>query len=124
MLSGDYLTFKKRSQQSKNISPLCKICNFEEEDTCHVLTAHISENREKILQEMENVCSLAKSEINFIQIRSDKLTLAQFILDPSSINLQHRIYMSDPVLPTLFKKSRQYCYITDKERVKALQYLS
>ena len=79
--------------------------------------------REKILQEFEEICSVIKSYFNFKNIKSDPETLTQFLLDPTSFNLKTRVHISDPVVPELFKLSRDYCYAIHSERTRKLEEL-
>ena len=120
MLSGDFLTFKKRSQQTDKISPMCRRWGREEEDIKHILTSHLSEKRKGIIHEISQICTQSVSNIDFNLIQSNQKDFAQFLLDPGSLNLHQRISMSDPRLPILFKKCRDYCFLADKERNYAL----
>jgi hypothetical protein len=112
MLCGDYLTYKKKSDQSGG-SPHCRVCSNldQEEDICHILTQCVpySEIRSKKREEIENLCVTTKSNINFSEIVSDRSKLCQFILDPTSLNLNQRMSPSDPKLNELFKICRSLC---------------
>ena len=48
---------------------------------------------------------------------------AQYILDPSSLNLPKRVPIDHPALPLLFQQSRDFCYSIDQVRSKALAKL-
>ena len=67
--------------------------------------------RERIFQEFSEICLYTQKNLNFENIRTDSKTLAQFILDPTSFNLKERVHVTDPVVPEIFKLSRDYCMV-------------
>ena len=124
-LTGDYLTYQRRYQESGKGNPICKICTLENESICHILTQcpAYQSTRDKILQEFEEICSVIQSNFNFENIKTDPETLTQFLLDPTSFNLKTRVHINDPVVPDLFKLSRDYCYAIHSERTRKLEEL-
>ena len=126
MLAGNYLTYKMISEQSGG-SPRCRICTSgQEESLSHVISSceGLSGDRDRIIQEFRNLCSVTKNCINFDEILNNKLNLTQFILDPSSINLPVRVSLSDPVISAFYRLSRQYCYKLHKTRIGLLKKLA
>ena len=67
--------------------------------------------------------SACSHKLVFENIRTDSKTLTQFILDPTSFNLKERVHVSDPVVPAIFKLSRDYCMAIHTERLRRLQQL-
>ena len=47
---------------------------------------------------------------NNSQLSSEEMT--QFILNPTSMNLDSRIHPKDSSLPEIIQKCRDYCYVT------------
>ena len=69
-----------------------------------------------MFKEYEELCKEAKTKISFNSIVSDNSILCQFLLDPASFNLANRIHLSDPILGSLFKLSRDYCHAVNAAR--------
>ena len=107
-------------------NPICKICNEENESITHIiaLCLEYSAIRERILQEFSDICIFTKNRINFESIKTDPDILTQFILDPTGLNINTRVHISDPQGPALFKVSRDYCYAIHEERTRRLQELN
>ena len=124
-LSGDYLTYQVKFDQTKKGTPLCKICRQENETICHIISicSAYDATRTRILKEIAEVCLSSRSQLNFQSILDNPDTLTQFILDPTSFNLQNRVHISDPIVQTLFKLSRDLCFSINKTRMKSLQTL-
>ena len=83
-LSGNYLTYKIRSDQSGG-SPRCRICETSSDETVsHVISAcqGLADEREKILPEFSKLCAQTKNNLNFEDFMQNKDKLFQFILDP------------------------------------------
>ena len=124
MLAGDYLTFERKAKRSGG-SPLCRNCEEtppKNENLKHILiecNLYIK-IRERIFLEFENACKQTKSKVEFEDIRKNETSLTQFILDPSSFNLEKRVHINDPALSTLFRISRDYCYAVNSMRMKKL----
>ena len=125
-LSGDYLTSERKYQESGQGNPICKICKKENESITHIiaLCLEYSDIRKRILQEYSDICIFTQNCINFDSIKTDPDILTQFILDPTSFNLNTRVHISDPQVPALFKVSRDYCYAIHEERTRRLQELN
>ena len=120
MLAGDFLTHETKSRRSGG-SPHCRSCEgplHRNEDLLHILTecSGYLGIRERMLPEFFEVCRTSKSEVNFEEISKNNQTLCQFILDPTSFNLQKRVHMNDPAKLRLFQLSRDYCYTINTER--------
>ena len=113
VLSGDYLTYQVKFDQTQKGSPLCKICRLENETICHIITIcpEYQDIRKRILHEFEEMCQLSASlKIKNLTILTNPETLTQFILDPTSFNLEHRVHRDDPITKYLFKISRDLCF--------------
>ena len=125
-LTGDYLTYERKYNESGHGNPLCRICRVGNESISHILTNCSAYNtqRNKILKEIEELCDLTLNNINFSEIKSDSNKLTQFILDPTSFNLQKRVHISDPIVPTMFKLSRNLCKAIHTERTRKLSELA
>ena len=124
-LMGDYLTYQVKFDQTGQGNPLCKLCRSENETISHIIgvCTTYDEIRGRIVQQISDVCLHSKSSINIQNIVNNPQTLTQFILDPSSINLEERIHLSDPIVQQLFKLSRDLCYGIHSERIRKLQRL-
>ena len=72
-------------------------------------------------EQYEEMCSLTKTNISFQEIYKLNSTFCQFVLDPSSFNLKERVHLNDPILGSLFKLSRDYCYAVNSTRKKILK---
>ena len=108
-LSGDYLSNEKLSRQG-NHSPICELCELEEESYCHIITRCpvLNEPRIKLMKEIIDFCD--KNAISFIhQIFLDNEKITQFVLDPTSLNLPLRMNPNDRNLPQLFSICRNLC---------------
>ena len=125
-LTGDYLTYERKYNESGQGNPLCRICRVGNESISHILTTCSAYNiqRKKILKEIEEMCDLTLGNINLGEIKGDPNKLTQFILDPTSFNLQKRVNISDPIVPSLFKLSRNFCNYIHTERTRKLNELA
>ena len=128
MLCMDYYTYEKRADQSGG-SPHCRSCcvaNQEmppAENIHHIITqcSAYSDIRERILHEFKSVCEESKSKLNFDDIQKDESKLCQFILDPTSLNLECRMCPNDSKTDELFQLSRDICYAIHTRRMKILK---
>ena len=125
MLAGDYFTYDVKANQSGG-SPHCRCCSPpspSNEDLLHILTIceAYAEIRKRIFPVFQALCSQSKSGVDFSEISSENITLCQFILDPSSFNLKTRIHMSEPILGSMFKLSRDYCSAINTARMNILR---
>ena len=129
MLIGDYLTYETKSAQSGG-SPYCRCCSMSPphiETIEHILTqcSAYSNIRERIFEEFTVACEASESRLKFNSLLSNASTLCQFILDPTSFNLTSRIHFDDAGLQNILKISRDFCFATNKERLKILkQYIT
>ena len=125
-LSGDYLTYQTQFHRTNKGSPLCRICESENETISHILAIcpHYETIRKRILSEILAVTRLAKTHLEINSIIQNPETLTQFILDPTSFNLESRVHRDDPVVQSLFKLSRDMCYSIHNARMKKLKELS
>ena len=97
----------------------------ESESTSHIIAScmGMSDQRTKLLSELEQLCTKTRNKIDFAKILANEQVLCQFILDPSSLNLYQRVSLSDPVINDFYRFSRQYCYIIDQTRINLLNQL-
>ena len=131
MLSGNFLTYKTRSEQSGG-SARCRLgCKTPSGQEAEETLSHVTwgcqataVTRERILGEMISVLTRAQCPINIDHIMSNEEMTTQLILDPSSFNLQSRINVKDPILPEMFRLSRDLCTAVDKQRREMLKSLS
>ena len=124
-LSGNYLTYKIKSDQSGG-SPRCRICETGSDETVsHVISTcqGLTVEREKILTDISKLCSLTKNKINFEEFKESEDKLCQFILDPTSLNLPTRVSLQDPLVPEFYKLSRDLCHVLDNTRIRLLREL-
>ena len=80
--------------------------------------------RNRIKDEMAELCKASKGNLDFQQISENPETLTQFILDPTSFNLIRRLNLSEPLVVQMFKLSRDICHSIHKTRTKLLEELS
>ena len=125
-LTGDYLTYLKKYENTNQGNPLCKICHTENESVCHILAIcpEYEDIRNRILSEISQLCLLAKIEFDFTKFLSDPEVLTQFLLDPTSFNLTERVHVSDPIVTHIFKLSRDICWAIHSKRMKTLKLLN
>ena len=99
-LSGNYLTYKMKADQSGG-SPRCRMCSSGcDETTSHIISTcmGLASVRDKILPEFRGLAASTKNQINFDELANSEIQLCQFILDPSSLNLQTQVSIMDPIL--------------------------
>ena len=130
MLCGNYLTYEIKSSQSGG-SPYCRLCLDESnESTESTKSIESLEHLISVCEKLKVVRTQIQSTIlsicndNGIKIDINKLTnkqFAQFLLDPSSMNLPKRIPIDHPALPLLFQQSRDFCYAIDCLRRKVIK---
>ena len=124
MLAGDYYTYQIKASQSGG-SPHCRVCDSDEntpEDTAHMISTcnAYTDTRERIKKQLKQICTENIQYLDFEHISSNTNTFCQFILDPSSMNLEHRVHINDPFLGEVFKLSRNLCYAIHTTRMKIL----
>ena len=127
MLAGDYFTYEVKSRQSGG-SPHCRCCSTtpsSPESMVHILarcTAYL-DIRTRLAEEFRHLCSMSRSKLEFDKIYNDDEIFCQFVLDPSSFNLNKRIHMNDPILDQMFYLSRDYCFAVNSARMKILNII-
>ena len=123
-LSGNYLTYQVKSDQSGG-SPHCRICKSDSETSSHVIGVceGMAGERERMFEELKQLCKMTKNNIDYNKIISDEKVLCQFILDPASLNLTNRVSLSDPIISQFYKFAREFCYLIDKTRISLLNNL-
>ena len=124
-LSGNYLTYKIKSDQSGG-SPRCRLCQSGcDETVSHVITTcpGLAVQRNRLFSEFEELCTKTKTNIVFADILEREEELCQFILDPTSLNLPTRVSLNDPLVPQFYKLSCDFCHIIDKTRIGSLREL-
>ena len=119
MLTGNYLTFEMKSNQSGG-SPQCRLCLSENETLRHLISicGTFEDLRSRIKTSITSICTENKIEIDVKKLTHEQFT--QFILDPSSMNLSKRVNINHPALPLLFQQSRDFCYAIDRIREKLI----
>ena len=125
-LSGNYLTYKIKADQSGG-SPRCRICETGAEETVsHVISncSALQLERQKILPDISKLCALTQNKINFEELLQSEEKLCQFILDPTSLNLTLRVNLQDKLVPAFFQLSRDFCHVMDKTRLRLLKELA
>ena len=123
MLCGNLLTYGVKFEQSGVGSPHCRLCDSSYESVTHLVSSCpiFADIREKILIEIEEKLQDSKNCLKISTLLKSEKTLTQFILDPTSMNLDVRVHMTDPIVNDLFKLSRDLCYSINKRRMKLLQ---
>ena len=128
MLSGDYFCYSVKARQQPGVSPHCRLCDNPNDNLEHILTrcSATGPQRKKILTEIVVTAQLAKNNIQIDSILGDNNKLSQFILDPTSMNLDNncRINICDPIVPALFKVCRDFCFSVHSERTRKLKLLT
>lgn len=113
MLVRDYTTFQTKSEWSEG-SPDCKLCvknsgSYSQteppSDTVSNIIAtcpSLATFRKPILDQISDLCNSTCYPINFTHMLEDEELLTQWVLDPSSLNLEVRVNINDPLLPEFF----------------------
>ena len=137
MLLGDYLTYETRAERyNRNKtgikpdmtgpgSPRCRQdnCDSNFESLSHIIAfcPAYSDIRKRIQSEYSHACSLTYNMLNFEEIKINTDTYTQFILDAASLNLKIRVNINDPILPSIYQISRNFCYSIHITRTKNLK---
>ena len=126
MLSGDFLSYEVLANE-RGGSPHCRLCTAEVESVQHILTecSATSDTRQCLYPDLLNLISSIQPDSDVLNVRLEKSTLTQFILDPTSMNLNNscRISFSHPRLQDLLDLSRAWCTGITKQRGRLLQAL-
>ena len=103
MLCGNLLTYGMKFEQTGLGSARCRLCDNPYESVSHIVSSCPCYNdvRTKILEEFSENLSKSKNCLNIQQFSSSETTLTQLILDPSSMNLEFRVNIQDPICWTL-----------------------
>ena len=126
MLCGNLLTYQTKFSQSGTGSPHCRLCTANSETLSHIIGSctHYDEVRRRIMKEFRALLETSMSNVTIGDFIETEAILTQFVLDPSSMNLSPRVHLNDPILPELFKLSRDLCFAINKKRNKSLHDLS
>ena len=133
MLTGDFYTYKLKAELFGG-SPHCRLCSSTQqncecksvhkysESISHILVSccALDSIRQKILLEITQLCSKIKY-LDLQSVTQNESSLTQFILDPSSPNLQSRVNINDQILPDIIMKSRNLCYALSQRRLELLK---
>ena len=127
LLSGRYRTERLCQFWSDNREGVClfNTCLGQSDTVDHIVS--VCPALQHVRDRMENMWHSKTKSYPALQSLIGKmfclpsLQRTQFILDPSSINLPQRVNTNDPVLPALFKISRNFCHFINKQRMKLLK---
>ena len=129
MLSGDYLCFATLAID-RGSDPQCRLCLVDSntpapiEDTVHILTRcrGTADTRNRLMPDLLNTVHKFFPN-NKILEHTDHLTLTQFILDCSSLNLPSliRIEPSHTEIVQVVRISHDLCFAIHTERVRQLK---
>ena len=122
MLCGNLLTYAMKYEQTGLGSPHCRLCDSEYESVSHIVSSCpcFSDIRTKIWNEMGEHLLKTKNNLSIEYFSSSQDTMTQFLLDPTSMNLDLRVRMLDP---ELFKLSCDLCSTICKRRTNMLNDL-
>ena len=124
LLSGYYLTFNAKYEQTNKGSPLCPLCSLENETVCHMIAVYSAYNaiRTRVMNEVGQLLLLCKNtRLNLTTITENSEIYTQFILDPTSFNLKHRIHVNDPIVEPMFGLCRDLSYGIHTERIRQMK---
>ena len=126
LLCGDYPSNELLARHQKS-DPKCYLCSAPVESTQHILTEcrATSEVRDRLLPELLNVVAQIEPKNGLLDPFLPKSTLTQFILDPTSLNLdnQFRFSPQHPQLHKLYSISRDWCFAVTSSRTYQLRLL-
>ena len=98
--------------------PCCRLCEHQFESTSHIVGScpRFDDIRERIFIEIDQVLGNSANKLKISNFLESEDMLTQFVLDPTSMYLTDRVHMSDPIVPQMYKLSRDYCYAINKRR--------
>ena len=123
LLTGDFPSFELIGQQQRS-DQSCRLCSYPVESTQHILTEcrATSDVQERLLPELLNLLAAIDPTNDLLLQNHSRLSLTQFILDPTSFNLNRgiRISFQNARLPELFTLCRDWCFSVISLRKKLL----
>ena len=124
LLAGDF-PHNEVIGRHGNSDPRCSICPGPVESTQHLLTecSATAAVRERLLPELLNVIADIHPTHGLLDHTVSNINLTQFILDPTSANLNNRFRISPQHirLAEIFRISRDWCYAVTSSRKKQLK---
>ena len=125
-LTGDLLTYDRISQDQRT-PPHCRLCLAPRETTQHIIiqcraTADV---RDRLHADLVNLVADIDPCSAILQPAVPADIFAQFIIDPTSMNLPngYRMSLSHPKLPDLYRMSRDWCFALNSMRTKLMKNL-
>ena len=123
-LIGDILSYENLSHD-RGIDPHCRLCGMQVESTQHIITEcrRYADIRERLYPELMNLVATIDSSSALLTGITSNRVIAQFILDPASLNLpnSYRVSIQHPRLHELYCLSRDWCYAIYNRRVQLLK---
>ena len=114
--------------KDRGSDPQCRLCPSSKlvpETISHILVeCHGTlEARSKIWPDLINVVASVSPSNKLLYNCEEPDTIAQFILDCTSLNLPNNIRISNsaPGVTSIFEIARQYCYAVHSERITKLK---
>ena len=125
-LTGDIVTGAGLAKD-RGLDPKCRICLAPTENMVHILTQcrALADIKERLHADLLNIIVDIDDQNKMLTQTTPNETLAQFILDPTSMNLAngYRISTLHPRLQDLLKISRDWCFATNSRRTSLLKKL-
>ena len=131
MVAGDYLCFAAL-HRDRGTDPQCRLCQSlgtspaPAEDLLHILQTcrATAETRTRILPGLLNTVGMLFPDCGIPNVKSHSV-LTQFILDPTSLNLENNLRL-DPAahhLSIVLSQCSNLCFAIHKERTRQLKKL-
>ena len=124
-LTGDVLS-QERLFLDQGIDPKCRLCPSVCENYTHILTQcrATTDVRDRLYPELVNIVQDVEPTCKIINFATNEI-LAQFIIDPSSMNLpnNYRISIQHPRLHEVFSICRDWSFAIFSERKRMLKNL-
>ena len=124
-LTGDVLC-QERLHIDQGIDPKCRLCPAACENYTHILTQCrvTADVRQRLHPELLNLVHIVDPACEITSCVTDEI-LTQFIIDPSSMNLQnkYRISFLHPRLHEVYSICRDWCFAVLSSRNKAVKKL-